>query len=69
MEHDEREYDSSLYNGDDHRMWCEAVALTLSYGDAIDRYSAAFLWGVNLLPHGAAVSLSVTRSAAGWASV
>jgi uncharacterized protein DUF559 len=57
---------ADAYNGDDHRMWCEAVAHTLNSGDAIDRYSAAFLWGVDLLPRACPVSVSVTGSAAGW---
>jgi hypothetical protein len=49
------------YDADDHRMWCWAVALTLKRGDAVDRYSAAFLWGVDLLPRGAAaVSVSIS---------
>lgn len=54
------------YDPDDHRMWCAAVALTLKSGDAIDRHSAAYLWGVDLLPPAAAVSVSAMRSASAW---
>jgi hypothetical protein len=57
---------ADTYDGDDHRMWCEAVALTLKSGDAIDRYSAAFLWSVDLLPRTGVGRVSVTRSAPGW---
>jgi hypothetical protein len=38
------------YRDDDHRMWCEAVALKLPAGAAIGGLSAAYLWGVDLLP-------------------
>lgn len=38
------------YREDDHRMWCDAVALTLPPGAAIGGLSAAYLWGVDLLP-------------------
>ncbi|NUT34677.1 MAG: DUF559 domain-containing protein [Hamadaea sp.] len=34
----------------DHRTWCEAAALLLPKGAAIADLSAAFLWGVDLLP-------------------
>lgn len=34
----------------DHQAWCEAVALTLPDGAAIGGLSAAYLWGVDLLP-------------------
>ncbi|MEV0397372.1 DUF559 domain-containing protein [Polymorphospora rubra] len=37
------------YQPDDHRMWCDAVALTLPPRAAIYGRSAAYLWGVNLL--------------------
>jgi hypothetical protein len=57
---------ADAYAADDHRMWCEAVALTLTSGEAIDRYSAAFLWGVDLLPRHAAVSVSAARSGPVW---
>jgi Protein of unknown function (DUF559) len=56
---------ADAYDADDHVMWCRAVALTLKSGDAIDRYSAAFLWGVDLLPY-ATAPVSVTRSAPEW---
>lgn len=54
------------YDAQDHRMWCDAVALTLRDGEAIDRYSAAFLWGVDLLPRDARVTVCVPRSARVW---
>ena len=44
----------------DHRMLCQAAALTLRPGGAVDRYSAAHLWGLNLLRPGAPVSMSVS---------
>ncbi|MFY1634508.1 endonuclease domain-containing protein [Solwaraspora sp. WMMB335] len=34
----------------DHRMWCAAVAVRLPPGAAIHGVSAAYLWGVDLLP-------------------
>jgi very-short-patch-repair endonuclease len=40
-------------------MWCEATALTLRWGGVLDRYSAAFLWGIDLLPKNAKVSVTV----------
>ncbi|GAB2925124.1 hypothetical protein GCM10027280_10510 [Micromonospora polyrhachis] len=40
---------ASAYREDDHRMWCDAVALTLPPNAAIGGLSAAYLWGVNLL--------------------
>jgi hypothetical protein len=56
---------ADAYDPADHAMWCRAVALTLKSGDAIDRYSAAFLWGVDLLPR-ATAPVSVARSAPDW---
>jgi hypothetical protein len=50
---------ADAFNTGDHRMWCEATALTLKAGGALDRYSAAYLWGVDLLPRNAAVSVTV----------
>ncbi|ASW53647.1 DUF559 domain-containing protein [Plantactinospora sp. KBS50] len=50
---------------DDHRMWCDAVALVLPADGAIGGPSAAFLWGADLLPRGrtgAPVSVVVARS-------
>ncbi|MFY1687954.1 DUF559 domain-containing protein [Plantactinospora sp. WMMB782] len=43
----------------DHRMWCDAVALALPPGAAIGGLSAAYLWGVDLLPRDAPVSVLV----------
>lgn len=40
-------------------MWCDAIALSLHPGEAVDGLSAAFLWGVDLLPKSAPVSVSV----------
>ncbi|WP_326555379.1 endonuclease domain-containing protein [Micromonospora sp. NBC_01813] len=40
----------SSYDPDDHRMWCRAAAARLPPGAAIHELSAAFLWGVDLLP-------------------
>ncbi|WP_422773171.1 DUF559 domain-containing protein [Plantactinospora sp. WMMC1484] len=37
------------YRADDHRMWCDAVGLTLPPGAAIGGLSAAYLWGVRLV--------------------
>ncbi|MDG4763609.1 DUF559 domain-containing protein [Solwaraspora sp. WMMD406] len=39
------------YDADDHRMWCLAVAARLPASAAIYGLSAAYLWGVDLLPH------------------
>ncbi|MFY1635837.1 DUF559 domain-containing protein [Solwaraspora sp. WMMB335] len=39
------------YDPDDHRMWCLAVAARLPRNAAIYGLSAAYLWGVDLLPH------------------
>jgi hypothetical protein len=57
---------AEAYQAQDHRMWCDAVALTLRDGEAIDRYSAAFLWGVDLLSRDSAVTVSVSRAARVW---
>ncbi|MFB9237357.1 DUF559 domain-containing protein [Plantactinospora siamensis] len=45
---------------DDHRMWCDAVALVLPQGAAIGGLSAAFLWGVDLLPRSPAQTRAVS---------
>ncbi|BCJ64428.1 DUF559 domain-containing protein [Polymorphospora rubra] len=45
------------YQPDDHRMWCDAVALTLPPGAAICGLSAAYLWGVRLLDRQSPVSV------------
>jgi hypothetical protein len=50
---------ADVFDPDDHAMWCRAVALTLRPGSAIDRYSAAFLWGVDLLPDRRTVHVAV----------
>ncbi|HEX8347575.1 MAG TPA: DUF559 domain-containing protein [Actinoplanes sp.] len=42
-------------------MWCDAAALMLKGGHAVDGLSAAFLWGVNVLPQRAPVSVSIER--------
>jgi len=47
------------YQPSDHRMWCDAVALNLGPGCAINGYGAGFLWSVDLLPERAPVSISV----------
>jgi hypothetical protein len=41
---------ADAYQPDDHRMWCMAVATRLPPGAAIYGLSAAYLWGVDLLP-------------------
>ncbi|WJK42214.1 DUF559 domain-containing protein [Solwaraspora sp. WMMA2056] len=38
------------YDPDDHRMWCIAATLRLPRGAAVYGLSAAYLWGVDLLP-------------------
>ncbi|WP_285682194.1 DUF559 domain-containing protein [Actinoplanes sp. NBRC 103695] len=50
----------------DHRLWCAAVALTLRGDSAIDRYSAAHLHGVELLPPDAPVTVTVPKPAHPW---
>jgi hypothetical protein len=50
---------ADAFDADDHRMWCRATVLTLRAGGVLDRYSAAFLWGLDLLPKNAAVSVTV----------
>jgi hypothetical protein len=49
------------FDPDDHRMWCRAVGITLGHGSAVDRYSAAHLWGVDLLRTRQIVSVTVPR--------
>ncbi|MEU4378941.1 DUF559 domain-containing protein [Micromonospora echinofusca] len=44
---------------EDHRMWCDAVALTLPPGAAISGLSAAFLWGADLLPRASPVFVTL----------
>jgi hypothetical protein len=48
-------------SGLDHRLWCAAVALSLPPGAAIGGLSAAYLWGVDLLPRNARISVVVPR--------
>lgn len=48
---------------DDHRMWCDAVALRLPRGAAIAGRSAAFLWGADLLVRDAPVTVLLPRAA------
>jgi very-short-patch-repair endonuclease len=52
---------ADVFDPDDHRMWCKAVGITLGKGSAVDRYSAAFLWGVDLLGSRRIVSVTVPR--------
>jgi hypothetical protein len=49
------------FEPDDHRLWCDAVALMLGEGAAIDGLSAAFLHGVDLLDRGSPVTVSVPQ--------
>lgn len=51
------------YREDDHRMWCDAVALTLPRGAAISDLSAAFLWGIDLLPRESPVFITLPGTA------
>nr|MDT0657941.1 DUF559 domain-containing protein [Micromonospora sp. DSM 115978] len=48
---------ADAYDADDHRMWCDAVALRLPNGGAIAGFSAAYLHGVDLLPRNAPVTV------------
>lgn len=59
---------ASEYREHDHRMWCEAVALKLPPGAAVAGLSAAFLWGVDLLPRDEVCPVSVVlpKSARLW---
>ncbi|MEO3742195.1 DUF559 domain-containing protein [Plantactinospora sp. B5E13] len=51
------------YRPDDHRMWCDAVALTLPPGAALAGPSAAYLWGVDLLPRQSPVFVVLPEAA------
>ncbi len=51
------------YRADDHRMWCDAVALRLPPGAAIAGPSAAYLWGADLLDRDAPVTVLLPRAA------
>ncbi|MEU5948286.1 hypothetical protein ABZ793_22390 [Micromonospora sp. NPDC047465] len=51
------------YRADDHRMWCDAVALALPTGGVIAGRSAAYLWGVDLLDRDTPVAVLLPRAA------
>ncbi|MGW4498431.1 DUF559 domain-containing protein [Micromonospora sp. NPDC004336] len=51
------------YRADDHRFWCDAVALALPVGGVIAGRSAAYLWGVDLLARDAPVTVLLPRAA------
>ena len=51
------------YRPDDHRMWCDAVALRLPPGSAVGGRSAAYLWGADLLAREAPVTVLLPRTA------
>jgi very-short-patch-repair endonuclease len=54
---------ADAYQADDHRMWCDAVALRLPAGAAIGGLSAAYLHGVDLLPRDSPVSVTLPGTA------
>jgi very-short-patch-repair endonuclease len=55
---------AAAFDADDHRMWCDAVAVKLPVGGAVSGLSAALLWGVDLLPRGGGpVHVTLPRSA------
>ncbi|MFV2087127.1 endonuclease domain-containing protein [Micromonospora sp. LOL_021] len=54
--------EAASYDPDDHRMWCEAVAVKLPIGGAISGLSAAHLCGVDLLPRRSPVHVTLPRS-------
>jgi very-short-patch-repair endonuclease len=43
----------------DHQMWCDAVLLTLPPGSCFGGWSAAYLWGIDLLPPNAKVWINL----------
>ncbi|WP_239152828.1 DUF559 domain-containing protein [Virgisporangium aliadipatigenens] len=45
----------------DHAAWCRAAALLLDGRGALSGYSAALLWGVDVLPRDAPVEVTVPR--------
>ncbi len=49
----------TVYRPDDHRMWCEAVALSLRGGSCLGGWSAAFIHGLDVLPRDAQVWVNV----------
>ncbi|WBB96237.1 DUF559 domain-containing protein [Solwaraspora sp. WMMA2059] len=54
--------EAAAFDPADHRMWCEAVAVKLPVGGAICGLSAAYLWGVDLLPRRSPVHVTLPRS-------
>jgi hypothetical protein len=54
---------AAAYQPNDHRMWCDAVAVMLRSKGVVDGLSAAYLWGVDLLPRNASVSISIEPTA------
>ncbi|MDG4775216.1 DUF559 domain-containing protein [Solwaraspora sp. WMMD792] len=53
---------AAAFDPDDHRMWCDAVALKLPAGAAVCGLSAAYLWGVDLLPRRSPVHVVLPRT-------
>ncbi|MFV2086591.1 endonuclease domain-containing protein [Micromonospora sp. LOL_021] len=53
---------AAAFDPDDHRMWCNAVALKLPAGAAVCGLSAAYLWGVDLLPRRSPVHVVLPRT-------
>ncbi|SCL40816.1 Transcriptional regulator, AbiEi antitoxin, Type IV TA system [Micromonospora pallida] len=53
----------AAHRPDNHRMWCEAVALVLPAGAALAGPSAAYLWGAGLPPGDAPVTVVLPRAA------
>ncbi|RQX29930.1 hypothetical protein DLJ57_21390, partial [Micromonospora chalcea] len=51
------------YRADDHRMWCEAVALRLPPGAVLAGRSAAWLFGADVLPRDAPVTVLLPTAA------
>jgi very-short-patch-repair endonuclease len=49
----------SAFEPHDHRMWCRAAQLLLPLDGAIGGYSAAHVWGVDLLDVGAPVTVTI----------
>ncbi|MFY1673290.1 DUF559 domain-containing protein [Plantactinospora sp. WMMB334] len=47
------------YRADDHRMWCDAVGLTLPPGAVVGGLSAAYLWGVQLVARDSPVTVLI----------
>ncbi|MDG4769461.1 DUF559 domain-containing protein [Solwaraspora sp. WMMD792] len=54
---------AAAFDDGDHRMWCEAAAVKMPAGGAVSGLSAAYLWGVDLLPHRSPVHVTLPRSA------